>query len=107
MLVYVLSGRAFRTRCASFVCTSIVCNLAFQIPLNVVETSFSRALSCRLRHSVDVLLFNPPYVPTITEEALDAQDNRDIQGSWAGGQAGMQVTNSFLETVHVRLSNHI
>ncbi|KAF8922234.1 S-adenosyl-L-methionine-dependent methyltransferase [Mucidula mucida] len=75
-----------------------------KIPLNVVETSFSRALSCRLRHSVDVLLFNPPYVPTITEEALDAQDNRDIQGSWAGGQAGMQVTNSFLETVHELLS---
>ncbi|KAF9023424.1 S-adenosyl-L-methionine-dependent methyltransferase [Hymenopellis radicata] len=59
-----------------------------KIPLNVVETSFSQAL----------------HLPTITEEALDAQDTRDIQGSWAGGEVGMEVTNYFLEMVHELLS---
>lgn len=55
----------------------------------------------RLRNSVDILLFNPPYVPTIPEEAVDAQKDRDIQGSWAGGSDGMDVTNRFLEIVPV------
>lgn len=58
-------------------------------------------LSSRLRHSVDILLFNPPYVPTISDEAHDAQSVADIQGSWAGGADGMEITDVFLNTVEV------
>lgn len=55
----------------------------------------------RLRHSIDVLTFNPPYVPTFSEEAYDAQGTASIQGSWAGGIDGMQVTDTLLQTVGV------
>lgn len=34
----------------------------------------------RLHGSIDILLFNPPYVPTIEEEAAQAQGCRNIQG---------------------------
>ena len=54
---------------------------------------------------VDVILFNPPYVPTSEEEALRAQDLRSIQGSWAGGSDGMQVTYAFLDHVEVCISS--
>ena len=55
----------------------------------------------RLRHAVDILIFNPPYVPTYDDEADDAQQGASIQGAWAGGKDGMQVTNTLLDQVEV------
>lgn len=71
-----------------------------KVPLDAINSSFALPLRARLRHSVDVILFNPPYVPTIDAEAQEAQETLRIQGSWAGGSDGMLVTNLFLETVH-------
>ena len=36
------------------------------------------------------------------DEARDAQDTRDIEGSWAGGTNGMDITDRFLDLVEVR-----
>lgn len=55
----------------------------------------------RLRHQVDIVLFNPPYVPTEYEEAQMAQQAGSISGAWAGGYDGMQVTDTFLEIIEV------
>jgi len=55
-------------------------------------------------HSIDVLTFNPPYVPTLSEEAYDAQETAGIQGSWAGGTDGMQITDTLLQIVGDLLS---
>ena len=51
----------------------------------------------RLKHAVDILIFNPPYVPTYDDEADDAQQGASIQGAWAGGKDGMQVTDILLD----------
>ena len=51
---------------------------------------------------VDLLLFNPPYVPTIASEADDAQDARGIAGAWAGGHDGMDITQRVLDSLKVR-----
>ena len=59
-------------------------------------------LRSRLRHSVDILLFNPPYVPTDSDEADEAQQGANIAGAWAGGQDGMAVTDILLDQVEVR-----
>ncbi|KAF8604945.1 S-adenosyl-L-methionine-dependent methyltransferase [Ceratobasidium sp. AG-I] len=53
----------------------------------------------RLFHHVDVLIFNPPYVPTEEEEALNAQAQGDIAGAWAGGFDGMAITNRLLDNL--------
>lgn len=66
--------------------------------------SLARPLLSRLRHAVDVLLFNPPYVPTDTDEASSAQGSADIAGSWAGGADGMEITNRLLQDVECLLS---
>jgi release factor glutamine methyltransferase len=68
-----------------------------------VTTSLALPLLRRLRHSVDLLIFNPPYVPTNTEEVDSAQCITDIAGSWAGGVNGMHVTDVFLPIVKVRI----
>ncbi|KAJ7655186.1 hypothetical protein DFH06DRAFT_1201853 [Mycena polygramma] len=63
-------------------------------------------LLARLHRSVDIVLFNPPYVPTVPDEALGAQEDRDIEGSWAGGQDGMQITDRVFPQVADLLSPH-
>ncbi|KAH9919110.1 S-adenosyl-L-methionine-dependent methyltransferase [Fomitopsis serialis] len=73
-------------------------------PIDVVNASLASPLVQRLRHAVDVLIFNPPYVPTYADEADDAQQGADIQGAWAGGEIGMQVTDVLLDQVEDLLS---
>ncbi|KAF8898442.1 S-adenosyl-L-methionine-dependent methyltransferase [Infundibulicybe gibba] len=70
-----------------------------RVYLDCINASFALPLAQRLNHTVDLIIFNPPYVPTITDEVASAQDIRDIRGSWAGGTDGMQVTDQFLSTV--------
>ncbi|KAG2368792.1 S-adenosyl-L-methionine-dependent methyltransferase [Suillus spraguei] len=75
-----------------------------KIPLDPVTCSLTRPLLSRLHHAIDVLLFNPPYVPTDTDEASSAQSSADITGSWAGGADGMEITNRLLQDVECLLS---
>ncbi|KAJ9120117.1 hypothetical protein QFC22_003015 [Naganishia vaughanmartiniae] len=56
-------------------------------------------LSARIRaiQGVDILLFNPPYVPTEETELAETQQDGLIGATWAGGQAGMKVTDIVLD----------
>lgn len=63
--------------------------------------NLAKPLKNRLAHSVDILIFNPPYVPTTFEEVDIAQSRANIQGSWAGGNLGMHITDVFLQDVEV------
>ena len=72
-----------------------------QVPLEPVVASLARPLTNRLEHAVDILVFNPPYVPTYDEEMHAAQHDTGISGSWAGGADGMQVTDALLRQVDV------
>jgi len=66
--------------------------------------SLVRPLTSRLANAVDVLVFNPPYVPTCDDELDAAQRRAGIAGSWAGGVDGMQVTDALLGQVDGLLS---
>ncbi|KAG5654028.1 hypothetical protein H0H81_008043 [Sphagnurus paluster] len=74
-------------------------------PLDPINTSLAGPLARRLHRAVDVVLFNPPYVPTVPDEADDAQQARGIAGAWAGGVDGMGVTDQFLERVGELMSD--
>ncbi|KAI0080043.1 S-adenosyl-L-methionine-dependent methyltransferase [Panus rudis PR-1116 ss-1] len=76
-----------------------------KIPLEPLTAHLVTPLLPRLHHSVDILIFNPPYVPTYDSEAIDAQSQGDIRGAWAGGKDGMQVTDLLLEQVDDLLSD--
>ncbi|ELU41422.1 hypothetical protein AG1IA_04545 [Rhizoctonia solani AG-1 IA] len=79
-------------------------HFTLQVPLDAVICNLVRPLKPRLSGQIDVLIFNPPYVPTEEEEAIMAQSQADIAGAWAGGFDGMAVTNRLLDELDVSLS---
>lgn len=75
-----------------------------QVMLSPIIGNLASPLAQRLHGKIDVLVFNPPYVPTSVDEASYAQDERGIAGAWAGGEDGMRVTNVLLGMLDVRVS---
>lgn len=73
-----------------------------QSEVDTIRTSLTGPLSTRLRNSVDLLIFNPPYVPTESTESQQGQEHGQISSSWAGGFDGMEVTNKLLGESQVR-----
>lgn len=72
-----------------------------QIPLNVLRASLIDPFRARLKHGIDILLFNPPYVETDIDELYSGQEDSDVKAAWAGGSQGMEVTNQVLDIVGV------
>ncbi|XP_031707813.1 methyltransferase N6AMT1 isoform X1 [Anarrhichthys ocellatus] len=99
------------------------CNKA---SLQPVITSLAEGLLPRLSGEVDVLLFNPPYVVTPSEEVVQPRaagglqftdeeqfitvlffqvGSSGIEAAWAGGKRGREVTDRFLPVVAQLLSS--
>ncbi|KAF8633594.1 hypothetical protein AX15_001387 [Amanita polypyramis BW_CC] len=74
------------------------------VTIDCINASLADSLLYRLKNAVDIVLFNPPYVPTDSEEALEAQESHGIEGAWAGGEHGMKITNLFLQVIREVLS---
>nr|CAD67788.1 methylase [Tetraodon nigroviridis] len=71
-----------------------------RVSLQPVITSLVDGLLPRLSGKVDVLVFNPPYVVTPSDEV----GSRGIEAAWAGGRRGREVTDRFLPVVAQLLS---
>lgn len=63
--------------------------------IQIVRTDLAGSLVDRLSNQVDLLIFNPPYVPTNIGETKTEAKNQ-IQLSWAGGEGGRQIIDRFL-----------
>lgn len=79
--------------------TTASCN---KTSLQPIITSLAEGLLPRLGGEVDVLLFNPPYVVTPSEEV----GGTGIEAAWAGGKRGREVTDRLLPAVAQLLSSH-
>ena len=62
---------------------------------DAVHCDLGAPLLQRLARCVDVLLFNPPYVPTPDEEV----GGPGIEAAWAGGEDGRVVIDRFLPLI--------
>jgi release factor glutamine methyltransferase len=68
-----------------------------KVVVDVVQTDLIRGI----RHKMDLVVFNPPYVATPDEEV----GHGDIRAAWAGGVDGRVVIDEFLTLLPV--STHI
>ncbi|KAJ3234101.1 HemK methyltransferase member 2 [Chytriomyces hyalinus] len=72
------------------------------VHIDPVLSHFATAFGSRLAGKVDLLIFNPPYVVTPSEEV----GSSGIEAAWAGGVDGMEVTSKFLPLVNDLLSEN-
>lgn len=70
-----------------------------QAHLNPINTNLVSPILQRIEAAggADILLFNPPYVPTEEDELTRTQLAAEIGATWAGGADGMVVTNIVLD----------
>jgi release factor glutamine methyltransferase len=69
--------------------------------LEIVRCNLADPLIDRLSSKVDLMLFNPPYVPTET-----ANVDEMIERTYAGGEHGCEVINIAIEQASRLLSSH-
>ncbi|KAI8984531.1 S-adenosyl-L-methionine-dependent methyltransferase [Mycotypha africana] len=67
-----------------------------------LRTSLVEGLLPRLKNSIDILCFNPPYVVTTHEEVAGT----GIEASWAGGIDGREVIDKLLPYISILLSTN-
>lgn len=70
-----------------------------QAHLNPINTNLVSPILERIEAAggADVLVFNPPYVPTEEDELTKTQLEAEIGATWAGGADGMVVTDIVLD----------
>ncbi|KAG5458839.1 MAG: hypothetical protein BJ554DRAFT_863 [Olpidium bornovanus] len=77
--------------------------------VEAVNTWFVDGLARRIEKSVDVLIFNPPYVVTPSDEVYTRRDvgkrGAAIEAAWAGGSDGREVIDMMLDIVDVGNNN--
>ncbi|KAJ1650589.1 S-adenosylmethionine-dependent methyltransferase, partial [Dispira simplex] len=70
--------------------------------LHPICTNLVQGLLPRLRHQIDILVFNPPYAVTSSQEC---GTTTSLTASWAGGIDGREVIDQFLPQVSQLLSS--
>lgn len=78
--------------------------LANSIHLSPIQTHLLTSLQWRCAGNVDLILFNPPYVPTTEGEEQAAQKRGLIEGSWAGGSYGITLLDELIPILYNQLS---
>lgn len=73
-----------------------------RVSVELIKCDLLSAVQDRLKYSIDVLIFNPPYVVTPSEEIYSSK----IAASWAGGINGREVTDRVLPLVPSLLSSN-
>merc|ERR1719487_381266 len=72
------------------------------VHVDLLQCDLVCPLLSRLHGSIDVLLFNPPYVPTDDDEVVGC----DISAEWAGGRHGRRVIDRLLPQLQHILSRN-
>jgi HemK-related putative methylase len=68
--------------------------------IRFIESNLFESFPKYLRHSLDIIIFNPPYLPSI-ENSLNLQKDN----TWNGGNTGLEILIDFFDQVKEFLSD--
>jgi release factor glutamine methyltransferase len=68
--------------------------------IECVKTDLLSTIQNRIKNKIDILLFNPPYVPS-DHKNIGTSLVHGIDAAWAGGERGRQVLDRMLPYLHV------
>ncbi|MFX1273817.1 MAG: HemK2/MTQ2 family protein methyltransferase [Promethearchaeota archaeon] len=75
----------------------------FKGKIKFIHSNLFKSFPDNLKHSFDLIIFNPPYLPS--SDLIDKSvTKKKIDYSWNGGKSGNQVFLDFLENVKVYLN---
>ena len=69
--------------------------------IKFIESNLFESFPKDLSHSLDIIIFNPPYLPSI-ENSLNL--NKDV--TWNGGETGLEIIIEFFKQAKEFLSNY-
>ena len=70
--------------------------------LETIQCDLASPILSRLQNMVDIIIFNPPYVPTPDDEV----SGNGIEASWAGGSKGRRVIDRAIPQIAKLLSKN-
>jgi HemK-related putative methylase len=68
--------------------------------ITFIESNLFKSFPQDLSHSFDIIIFNPPYLPSIENSAKKYRDY-----TWNGGDTGLEIIHDFFKQVKNFLSN--
>lgn len=80
---------------------NMACIQSVESSLGGTEVILMDLMSGLGRSLFDIVVFNPPYVPTDSQELKLAQGRRNISASWAGGEFGREIMIRAIKEVEV------
>jgi HemK-related putative methylase len=72
--------------------------------ITFIESDLFRKFPTNLQHSFDIIVFNPPYLPSINYKENNIIHNRS-DSNWDGGERGFEVFLEFLRQVKIFLNS--
>lgn len=69
--------------------------------IRFIESNLFESFPKDLNHSLDIIIFNPPYLPSIDNSLNLNKDN-----TWNGGETGIEILVEFFKQAKEFLSNH-
>ena len=70
--------------------------------METIQDDLASSLVLEFSRKMDVIIFNPPYVPTPDDEV----SGNGIEASWAGGERGRRVIDRAIPQIAELLSPH-
>lgn len=81
-------------------------NYALEQRLRLIASDLWDALAADAAHTYDLILCNPPYVPTASMQTLPEEYRHEPEMALAGGADGMELVRRFLHDAPAHLSAH-
>lgn len=74
--------------------------------ITYIQSDLFNSFPLSLKNTFEIIIFNPPYLPSFDPNEYDSQTMKEKDYSWNGGPKGSEVIRKFLHHAPAFLRNH-